>query len=145
MKPRSSRPTAVTIFILSLPCPPVSHIDYPVGGDTVTRGKPDPEGFLRGPRCSPVHLTIVLVIEASRAAIRVGRSAGCPVHKHKGETQGHVYSFNLKIAQKRRYSVGFAASLHSTAPESTLRLDRGDLTGLTTLNGSMSFGIHDCR
>jgi hypothetical protein len=79
MKPRSSRPTAVTIFILSLPCPPVSHIDYPVGGDTVTRGKPDPEGFLRGPRCSPVHLTIVLVIEASRAAIRVGRSAGCPV------------------------------------------------------------------
>jgi sugar-phosphatase len=48
-------------------------------GDTVTRGKPDPEGYLRGAALLTRSPHECLVIEDSPAGIRAGRSAGCPV------------------------------------------------------------------
>ena len=50
-----------------------------VGGDTVTRGKPDPEGYLRGAALLTRPPYECLVIEDAPAGIQAGRSAGCPV------------------------------------------------------------------
>jgi sugar-phosphatase len=50
-----------------------------VGGDTVTRGRPDPEGYLRGAALLTRSPHECLVIEDAPAGIRAGRSAGCQV------------------------------------------------------------------
>lgn len=50
-----------------------------VGGDTVTRGKPDPEGYLRGAALLTRPPHECLVIEDAPAGIQAGRSAGCSV------------------------------------------------------------------
>ncbi len=50
-----------------------------VGGDTVTRGKPDPEGYLRGAALLTRPPHECLVIEDAPAGIQAGRSAGCLV------------------------------------------------------------------
>jgi sugar-phosphatase len=50
-----------------------------VGGDRVTRGKPDPEGYLRGAALLTRPPHECLVIEDAPAGIAAGRSAGCQV------------------------------------------------------------------
>ena len=50
-----------------------------VGGDTVSRGKPDPEGYLRGAALLTRPPHECLVIEDAPAGIQAGRSAGCSV------------------------------------------------------------------
>jgi sugar-phosphatase len=50
-----------------------------VGGDMVTRGKPDPEGYCRGAALLIRRPHDCLVIEDAPAGIQAGRSAGCPV------------------------------------------------------------------
>lgn len=50
-----------------------------VGGDRVTRGKPDPEGYLRGAALLSRSPHECLVVEDAPAGIQAGRSAGCRV------------------------------------------------------------------
>ncbi len=50
-----------------------------VGGDRVTRGKPDPEGYLRGAALLSRLPHECLVVEDAPAGIQAGRSAGCQV------------------------------------------------------------------
>jgi len=50
-----------------------------VGGDSVTRGKPDPEGYLRGAALLTRSPHECLVVEDAPAGIRAGRSAGSQV------------------------------------------------------------------
>jgi len=50
-----------------------------VGGDRVTRGKPDPEGYLRGAALLTRSPHECLVVEDAPAGIQAGRSAGCQV------------------------------------------------------------------
>jgi len=50
-----------------------------VGGDRVTRGKPDPEGYLRGAALLSRSPHECLVVEDAPAGIQAGRSAGCQV------------------------------------------------------------------
>ncbi len=50
-----------------------------VGGDRVKRGKPDPEGYLRGAALLSRSPHECLVVEDAPAGIQAGRSAGCQV------------------------------------------------------------------
>lgn len=50
-----------------------------VGGDTVRKGKPDPEGYLLGAALLNRSPHDCLVIEDAPAGIRAGKAAGCPV------------------------------------------------------------------
>ncbi len=50
-----------------------------VGGDRVTKGKPDPEGYLRRAALLSRLPHECLVVEDAPAGIQAGRSAGCPV------------------------------------------------------------------
>jgi sugar-phosphatase len=50
-----------------------------VGGDRVTSGKPDPEGYLRGAALLSRSPHECLVIEDAPAGIQAGRLAGCQV------------------------------------------------------------------
>ena len=50
-----------------------------VGGDRVTKGKPDPEGYLRGAALLSRSPHECLVVEDAPAGIQAGRSAGCQV------------------------------------------------------------------
>jgi len=50
-----------------------------VGGDRVTKGKPDPEGYLRGAALLSRLPHECLVVEDAPAGIQAGRSAGCQV------------------------------------------------------------------
>jgi len=50
-----------------------------VGGDRVTRGKPDPEGYLRGAALLTRPPHECLVVEDAPAGIQAERSAGCQV------------------------------------------------------------------
>jgi sugar-phosphatase len=52
---------------------------HTVGGDTVRRGKPDPEGYLRGAALLSRQPHECLVIEDAPAGILAGKSAGCQV------------------------------------------------------------------
>jgi mannitol-1-/sugar-/sorbitol-6-phosphatase len=52
---------------------------HTVGGDTVKRGKPDPEGYLRGAALLSRQPHECLVIEDAPAGILAGKSAGCQV------------------------------------------------------------------
>ncbi len=45
----------------------------------MTRGKPDPEGYLRGAALLSRSPHECLVVEDAPAGIQAGRSAGCPV------------------------------------------------------------------
>ena len=55
--------------------PPV----HAVGGDAVSRGKPDPEGYLRGAAILSRRPSECVVIEDAPAGIRAGKRAGCLV------------------------------------------------------------------
>ncbi len=50
-----------------------------VGGDRVMRGKPNPEGYLRGAALLTRSPHECLVVEDAPAGIQAGRSAGCQV------------------------------------------------------------------
>jgi len=50
-----------------------------VGGDRVTRGKPNPEGYVRGAALLSRSPHECLVVEDAPAGIQAGRSAGCQV------------------------------------------------------------------
>jgi len=50
-----------------------------VGGDRVTRGKPNPEGYVRGAALLSRSPHECLVVEDAPAGIQAGRSAGCLV------------------------------------------------------------------
>ena len=52
---------------------------HAVGGDTITLGKPYPEGYLRGAGILTRRPEECLVIEDAPAGVRAGKAAGCQV------------------------------------------------------------------
>jgi sugar-phosphatase len=52
---------------------------YAVGGDTISMGKPHPEGYLRGAGILSRRPEECLVIEDAPAGVRAGKAAGCQV------------------------------------------------------------------
>jgi len=52
---------------------------HTVGGDTISMGKPHPEGYLRGATILTRRPEECLVIEDAPAGIRAGKAAGCQV------------------------------------------------------------------
>jgi len=52
---------------------------HTVGGDTVSMGKPHPEGYLRGAGILTRQPQECLVIEDAPAGVRAGKAAGCQV------------------------------------------------------------------
>ena len=52
---------------------------HAVGGDAVSRGKPDPEGYLRGAATLSCRPAYCVVIEDAPAGIQAGKAAGCLV------------------------------------------------------------------
>lgn len=52
---------------------------HTVGGDTITMGKPHPEGYLRGAGILTRQPGECLVVEDAPAGVRAGKAAGCQV------------------------------------------------------------------
>ena len=83
-----------------LPVPPVL-----VSSDDISRGKPDPEGYLRAAEILRVKATSCLVFEDTRAGLKAGLAAGAEVVQIAGTQASDELSVRLTVDGYKGFSM----------------------------------------
>lgn len=93
------------IAAAGLPIPPVL-----VSSDDVSRGKPDPEGYIRAAQILRVKATSCLVFEDTRAGLKAGLAAGAEVAQIAGTQAADELPVRLTVDGYKGFSVSHEGS-----------------------------------
>jgi sugar-phosphatase len=120
----SSPRSVIDRFVKSLGADAIVNPRARIGGDEVTRGKPDPEGFLRAARELGVEPDEALVFEDSRAGLLAAQAAGMRsmfVTCCAGEVSENAALATASVRDYRQLPDNFWAQLGSADGDLDLR------------------------
>ncbi len=120
----SSPRSVIDRFVKSLGAESIVNPRARIGGDEVSRGKPDPEGFLRAAHELGVEPDAALVFEDSRAGLLAAQAAGMRsmfVTCCAGEVNENAPLASASLRDYRELPENFWAQLNSDGADLTLR------------------------